>query len=83
LLIPIQIGAFGDVPTARAQLAAYAQRATDMLGRAERIIVPFTGADGRTMFRARFGTFAEAEARSICAKLLDRGQACFPATLAH
>lgn len=79
----IQIGAFGDVPTARAQLAAYAVRATDMLGHAERIIVPYTGNDGKTMFRARFGTFAEQEARSICMKLTQRGQACFPATLAH
>jgi D-alanyl-D-alanine carboxypeptidase len=79
----IQIGAFGDVPTARAQLAAYAGRATNMLGRAERIIVPFTSADGKTMFRARFGTFAEAEARSICTRLLERGQTCFPATLAR
>jgi len=79
----IQIGAFGDVPTARAQLAAYAVRATDMLGHAERIIVPYTGNDGKTMFRARFGTFAEQEARSICMRLTQRGQACFPATLAH
>lgn len=79
----IQIGAFADVPTARAQLAAYAERSLDKLGQAERIIVPFQGEGGKTMYRARFGTFAEPEARSICAKLLDRGQTCFPATLAR
>jgi D-alanyl-D-alanine carboxypeptidase len=79
----IQIGAFADVPTAKAQLAAYAERSLDKLGQAERIIVPFQGEGGKTMYRARFGTFAEPEARSLCAKLLDRGQTCFPATLAH
>jgi D-alanyl-D-alanine carboxypeptidase len=79
----VQIGAFADVPTARAQLAAYAERSLDKLRQAERIIVPFQGDGGKTMYRARFGTFAEAEARSICAKLLDRGQTCFPATLAR
>jgi D-alanyl-D-alanine carboxypeptidase len=79
----VQIGAFADVPTAKAQLAAYAERSLDKLGQAERIIVPFQGTDGKTMYRARFGTFAEPEARSICAKLLDRGQTCFPATLAR
>lgn len=79
----VQIGAFGDVPTARAQLAAYAQRSMGMFVQADRIIVPFTGADGKTMFRARFGTFAEAEARSICTRLLRSGHTCFPATLAR
>jgi len=79
----IQIGAFGDVPTARAQLAAYAERSMDMLGQADRIIVPFTSTDGKTHFRARFGTFAEQQARSICARLLERRQTCFPATLAR
>jgi D-alanyl-D-alanine carboxypeptidase len=79
----IQIGAFGDIPTARAQLAAYAQKSMEALAHAERIIVPFQGNDGKTMYRARFGTFAEPQARSICARLLDRGQTCFPASLAH
>ncbi|MBV9571267.1 MAG: SPOR domain-containing protein [Alphaproteobacteria bacterium] len=79
----VQIGAFGDVPTARAQLAAYAQRSMGMFAQADRIIVPFTGTDGKTMFRARFGTFVEAEARSICTRLLRNGHTCFPATLAR
>ena len=79
----IQIGAFDDIPTARAQLAAYAQKAMQTLAHAERIIVPFQGNGGRTMYRARFGTFAEEQARSICAKLLEHGDSCFPATLAH
>jgi D-alanyl-D-alanine carboxypeptidase len=79
----IQIGAFADIPTARAQLAAYAHKSMEALAHAERIIVPFQGNDGKTMYRARFGTFAEAEARSICTRLLNHGQTCFPASLAH
>src|SRR5581483_7970425 len=44
----IQIGAFNDVPSARAELAAYAEKSADKLGQAERIIVPYTGSDGKT-----------------------------------
>jgi D-alanyl-D-alanine carboxypeptidase len=79
----IQIGAFGDVPTARAELAAYAEKSGDKLGRAERIVVPYTGTDGKTMYRARFGTFAEQEARAICFTLTHQGHSCFASTLAH
>jgi len=77
----IQIGAFGDVPSARAQLAAYAERSMDVLGQAERIIIPFQGVDGKTMYRARFGPFPEQQARSVCATLTQRGQTCFAATM--
>jgi D-alanyl-D-alanine carboxypeptidase len=79
----VQIGAFNDVPTARAELAAYAEKAVDRLGQAERIIVPYTGTDGRTMYRARFGNFAENEARAICITLTHEGHSCFASTLAR
>jgi D-alanyl-D-alanine carboxypeptidase len=79
----IQIGAFADVPTARAQLAAYAERSIDVLGHAERIIVPFQGVGGKTFYRARFGPFAEQKARAVCATLATRGQTCFAATMTH
>jgi hypothetical protein len=79
----IQIGAFGDIPTARAQLAAYAQKSMEALAHAERIIVPFQGSGGKTMYRARFGTFAEQEARSLCASMTKLGESCFASTLAH
>jgi D-alanyl-D-alanine carboxypeptidase len=79
----IQIGAFNDVPTARAELAAYAEKSGNELGQAERIIVPFTGSDGKTMYRARFGTFAEQEARAICITLTHQGHSCFASTLAR
>jgi D-alanyl-D-alanine carboxypeptidase len=79
----IQIGAFNDVPSARAELAAYAEKSADRLGQAERIIVPYTGSDGKTMYRARFGNFAEAEARALCFTLTHEGHSCFASTLTH
>jgi len=75
----IQIGAFADSGTARQQLASYAERSMDILGQASRIIVPFQGTGGQTLFRARFGPFVEREAREICARLTQRGQTCFAA----
>ncbi len=73
----IQIGAFADQSLAKAQLATYAERAQDVLGRASRIVAPFQSADGHTMYRARFGMFAEREARDVCNRLTQRGQTCF------
>jgi D-alanyl-D-alanine carboxypeptidase len=75
----IQIGAFGDETSAKAQLSAYAERSMDVLGQATRIVAPFQGVDGHTMFRARFGPFAEREAREVCQRLTERGQTCFAA----
>jgi D-alanyl-D-alanine carboxypeptidase len=75
----IQIGAFADLGLARSQLAAYAEKAMDVLGQAQRIVVPFQSVDGHTLYRARFGPFAEREARQICARLTERGQTCFAA----
>ena len=73
----IQIGAFADKNLAKAQLATYAERAQDVLARASRIVAPFQSADGHTMYRARFGLFAEHEARDVCNRLTQRGQTCF------
>ncbi|GAA0538121.1 D-alanyl-D-alanine carboxypeptidase [Rhizomicrobium palustre] len=75
----IQIGAYADLALARSQLAAYAEKAMDVLGQAQRIVVPFQAVDGHTLYRARFGPFAEREARQICARLTERGQTCFAA----
>jgi D-alanyl-D-alanine carboxypeptidase len=73
----IQIGAFGDAVSARTQLASYAERSMDLLGQVSRIVVPFQGTGGQKLFRARFGPFAEKEARAVCAVLTRRGQTCF------
>lgn len=74
----IQIGAYADKALASAQLAAYAGKAQDVLARAERIIAPVQS-NGHTMYRARFGLFAEREARDVCSRLTQRGQTCFAA----
>ncbi len=73
----IQIGAFANQSQARAQLAAYAEKSMDVLGQASRLVAPFQAVDGRTMYRARFGSFAEREAREVCSRLSQRGQTCF------
>ena len=75
----IQIGAFADLTVARAQLADYAEKSMDILGQAQRIIVPFQSIDGQLLYSARFGPFLEREARQVCARLTERGQTCFAA----
>ena len=75
----IQIGAFADVASAKAQLSAYAERSMDVLGQAPRIVAPFQAVDGHTLYRARFGPFVEKEAREVCQRLTERGQTCFAA----
>jgi D-alanyl-D-alanine carboxypeptidase len=77
----IQIGAFADVASAKAQLASYAERSMDVLSQAARIVAPFQSVDGHTLYRARFGPFVEAEARAVCQRLTERGQTCFAATV--
>ena len=75
----VQIGAYYSPAIARRELAAYARKSGDILGRAQRIVDAFKEADGRTMFRARFGLFAERQARRVCERLTERGQSCFTA----
>ncbi|HTW35901.1 MAG TPA: D-alanyl-D-alanine carboxypeptidase [Rhizomicrobium sp.] len=75
----IQIGAFGDETSAKAELSAYAERSMDVLGQASRIVIPFQSVDGHTLYRARFGPFEEREAREVCERLTERGQTCFAA----
>ena len=75
----IQIGAFADATMAKSQLAAYAERSMDVLGQADRQVIAFQSAEGKTLFRARFGPFPEREAREVCQRLTERGQTCFAA----
>ncbi|MCX7282193.1 MAG: SPOR domain-containing protein, partial [Alphaproteobacteria bacterium] len=75
----IQIGAYGDKALADAQLKTYAGKAQDVLARTFRIIAPITSARGHTLYRARFGLFAEQEAREVCNRLTQRGKTCFAA----
>jgi D-alanyl-D-alanine carboxypeptidase len=75
----IQIGAYADRALARAQLASSDDKSGEVLAKASRIIAPIQSADGHTLYRARFGLFAEQEARAVCGRLTQRGQTCFAA----
>jgi len=75
----IQIGAYADKALAAAQLKTYYGKAQDVLARANQIIAPITSSKGHTLYRARFGLFAEQEARDVCNRLTQRGQTCFAA----
>jgi D-alanyl-D-alanine carboxypeptidase len=75
----IQIGAYADKAMADAQLKTYYGKAQDVLARANRIIAPITSPQGHVLYRARFGLFAEQEARDVCSRLTQRGQTCFAA----
>ena len=79
----VQIGAFGDQTSAQTQLALYAERSMDILGRAKRTVLPFDSVDGHKMYRARFGPFAENEAREVCRRMTERGQTCFAAVVSN
>ncbi|HEY1708646.1 MAG TPA: SPOR domain-containing protein [Rhizomicrobium sp.] len=73
----IQIGAYADPTSAKAQLEAYASKSRDLLGQSSHLVVSAQNSSGHKMYRARFGPFAEKEARSVCATLTKRGQTCF------
>jgi D-alanyl-D-alanine carboxypeptidase len=73
----IQIGAFADQALAKAKLDAFASKASDVVGQAARIVAPMTSRNGHTIYRARFGLYAESEARAVCGQLTQRGQTCF------
>lgn len=79
----IQIGAYATESLAERQLAALAKANTGVVGGAEHIVAPFTSFDGRTLYRARFGPFAENQARDICNKMIRRGQTCFATAQLH
>ncbi|HEX5281360.1 MAG TPA: D-alanyl-D-alanine carboxypeptidase [Micropepsaceae bacterium] len=72
----VQIGVFADQALAHAKLATMARRSVDLLGQAEQIVATLPGRHGRMVYRARFGVFAEDEARGICAQMKRRRQSC-------
>jgi len=75
----IQIGAYADKALALAQLKTYAGKAQDILATASQIVAPMQSNNGHVIYRARFGLFAEREAREVCSRLTQRGQTCFAA----
>lgn len=73
----VQVGAYADRALAQAQLKVIAGKAQDVLARAEQIVSQSQNRRGHTMYRARFGLYAEQEARNACSQLSQRGQSCF------
>lgn len=71
----VQIGAFGNQTLAQAQLKDFVAKAKDIIGEADPIVAPITSR-GKTLYRARFGPYAEAEARNVCSQLEQRHQSC-------
>jgi len=75
----IQIGAYADRALALAELRIYAGKAQDILATASQIVAPMHSNNGHVIYRARFGLYAEQEARDVCNRLTQRGQTCFAA----
>jgi D-alanyl-D-alanine carboxypeptidase len=73
----IQVGAYANQTLAAAQLNSYASKAKDIIGQAAHIVAPIQQTNGHTLYRARFGPYAEREARNVCGQLTQRGEACF------
>lgn len=75
----VQIGVFASETLAQAQLAAFTRRGIDIVGQAQKLVIPFPSLGGHTLYRARLGLFGEDEARDICKRMAQRGQTCFVA----
>lgn len=73
----VQIGAFADTTMAKNRLADFASKSPDVLAHAQKLVVPLQSASGKVLYRARFGPFAERDARETCVRMMERGQACF------
>jgi D-alanyl-D-alanine carboxypeptidase len=72
----VQIGVFASQTLAQAQLTALARKSVDLLGQAEQIVAALPNRRGHMVYRARFGMFAEDEARGICQQMKRRGHSC-------
>ncbi len=73
----VQIGAFATQALAEAQLTTYAKRAKNVVGSGKHVVTPFAAVDGKTLYRARFGGYAEDQAREVCKRMTAQGQSCF------
>ena len=73
----IQIGAFGNQTLAQQQLTSFVAKSKDIIGAGAPIVAPIQSTNGHTLYRARFGPYAEREARNVCSQLAQRGETCF------
>lgn len=75
----VQLGAFDDMATARAEWDAVETRFGPLMAGKDRVIEP-AESGGRTFYRLRVAGFTDtADARRFCAALLAEGSACIPA----
>ncbi len=74
----IQIGAYASAAEAERQLAAAGQKAADLLGSSQRRTQPVV-ANGKSLWRARFGGFQAADAGNVCNELRRRQIDCLVA----
>ena len=51
----------------------------DVLGQAQRIVVPFQSLDGHMLYRARLRPVPGTRSAEFCGMLTSRGQTCFAA----
>lgn len=72
----VQIGAFGDVFSARQTLMGLIRSMRSVLGSAQPSLQKITMTDGSTVYRARFVGLEQASARAICSSLIRKGQGC-------
>lgn len=72
----VQVGAFGDVISARETLLTMQRTMQPVLGPAEPSLQKVTMTDGTTVFRARFIGLDQATAQSICSTVIRKGQKC-------
>jgi D-alanyl-D-alanine carboxypeptidase len=72
----VQIGVFANQALAEARLATMARRSVDLVGQAEHLVATLPTKRGHLLYRARFGMFAEDEARGICQQMKMRGESC-------
>jgi len=72
----VQIGAFGDVLSARQLLLGLMNTMKPVLGAAQPSLQKLTMTDGSTVYRARFIGLDQASARAVCTHLIQKGQGC-------
>jgi hypothetical protein len=75
----VQVGAYADAGMAQARLARISVLAPIEAARVSSTVSPFEAGDGHQLYRARFSTTSELDARTLCAALHTAGEACFVA----
>ncbi|HEY4078778.1 MAG TPA: SPOR domain-containing protein [Rhizomicrobium sp.] len=75
----VQVGAYADTGMAQARLARISVLAPIEAAHVSSTVSPFETSDGHQLYRARFSTTSERDARILCAALHTAGEVCFVA----